>query len=146
MPQRTLLVDQPVDVVWERLQNLSTWEGIGGMKQLRDPRHTDDGTLQRFRFSIDTPLGTIDDHADVTAEADHRTMHVRAHAKGLTVTIDLRLRSAPPTTNTDFTIDVEAASFLTRPLASTLRHTLESGIVRESDRMVERLEAPNDRT
>ena len=141
MPQRTLRIDQPVDVVWERLQLLATWEGIGGMDDLREPRHRGDGTLVGFRYSLDTPVGKVDDNADVIAEGDHRTMHVRTHTKGLTVMIDLQLHAASATTTADFTIDVEASNFLTRPLAATLRHTLESGIVRESDKMVERLEA-----
>lgn len=141
MPQRTLLIEQPVDVVWDRLQLLTSWEGIGGMNDLRDGRHRSDGTLEGFRYTLHTPLGTVDDKADVIAESDHRTMHVRTHTKGLTVMIDLRLHTASTTTTADFTIDVEAGNFLTRPLASTLRHTLESGIVRESDKMVERLEA-----
>ncbi len=141
MPQRKLRIEQPVEVVWDRLQLLATWEGIGGMDDLRDGRHRSDGTLEGFRYSLDTPLGKVDDNADVIAEADHRTMHVRTHTKGLTVMIDLRLHEASITTTADFTIDVEASNFLTRPLASTLRHTLESGIVRESDKMIERLEA-----
>lgn len=141
MPQRTLRIEQPVDVVWDRLQLLSSWEGIGGMDDLRSGRHHTNGTLEGFRYSLDTPLGTVDDDADVIADIAHRTMHVRTHTKGLTVMIDLQLHEASTTTTADFTIDVEAGSFLTRPLAITLRHTLESGIVRESDKMVERLEA-----
>jgi len=140
MPQRTLRIDHPIDAVWERLQLLETWEGIGGMDELHDPTHGPDGALRGFRYALHTPLGTIHDSADVTSQ--NPVMHVRTASKGVAVTIDLELSAgAVGQTIADFRIDAHATSFLASPLAATLRHTLESGIVRESDRMVERLEA-----
>lgn len=144
MPQRTLQIDQPVDEVWERLQQLETWEGIGGMGELYGPAHGPDGGLRAFQYSLHTPLGTIHDSADVTSQG--RVMHVRAASKGVAVTIDLSLReNGAGETIAELTIDAHATNFLTAPLAATLRHTLESGIVREGDRMVERLEASDVR-
>ncbi len=144
MPQRTLRIDQPAEAVWERLQLLETWEGIGGMGDLYGPAHGPDGGLRAFQFSLHTPLGTIHDSADVTSHG--RVMHVRTANKGVAVTIDLKLReNGGSETIADFTIDAHATNFLSGPLAAALRHTLESGIVRESDRMVERLEATDVR-
>jgi hypothetical protein len=140
MPRRTLQIDQSAAVVWERLQLLETWEGIGGMGELYGAAHGPDGGLRAFQYSLHTPLGTIHDSADVTSQG--RVMHVRTASKGVAVTIDLALReNAPSETIAELTIDAHATNFLTGPVAATLRHTLESGIVRESDRMVERLEA-----
>ena len=151
MAGKTLEIEQPIDQVWERLQQLPTWEGIGGMHRLREAAHRDDGTLAYVRFSLDTPLGLVDDDAIVTPEVDseNRSMHVQTLVKGFDVTIDLRLSPSVDEpgrrTSADFTIDAEATTFLTRPLASTLRHTLESGIDRESERMVQRLETGHER-
>lgn len=150
MPERTLRIDQPLDVVWERLQRLATWEGIGGMDRLRDATHRPDGTLKHFRYSLDTPVGTVDDDAEVVPDQrtpSSRSMHVTTETKGLAVTIDLHMRQAnpdPTATIAEFAIDARATNFLAKPLASTLRHTLESGIDREGERMVQRLEAPDD--
>ena len=144
MPQRTLRVSQQLAVAWERLQQLESWEGIGGMGGLRDPEHFDDGSLARFAYSIDTPVGTIDDTAEVTssqADAGDHIMAVNTETKGVRVTIDLVLSGMGAKTFVNFSIDAQAANFLARPLAATLRQTLESGIDREAARMVERLEA-----
>lgn len=138
MPQRTLHIDQDIDVVWHRLQQLPTWDGIGGMQSLRDPSHNEDGTLAQFRFSLETPVGTINDDAEVIASG--HSMFVRTEAKGVVVTILLALADEGPSTMANFSIDAEATNFLARPLAATLHHTLESGIDREGARMVERLE------
>jgi hypothetical protein len=144
MPQRTLQIDQPIDAVWEQLQRLETWEGIGGMGELHDPVHGSDGALRGFGYSLHTPVGTIHDNADVTSQG--RVMHVRTATKGVAVTIDLALReNGGSETIADFAIDANATNFLAAPLAASLRHTLESGIVRECDRMVERLEASDVR-
>lgn len=143
MPHRTLRVDQPLSVVWDQLQQLESWEGIGGMGQLREPKHRSDGSLASFAYSLDTPVGTVDDTAAVTASRRRPgalSMDVVTETKGLRVTIALDLVAADDTTDVDFSIDAEATNFLTKPLASTLRHTLDSGMTRESDRMVERLE------
>ena len=144
MPQRTLRVSQQLDVAWQRLQQLDSWEGIGGMGQLRDPLLHDNGALKGFAYSIDTPVGTIDDTAEVissTADAGDHTMQVITDTKGVRVTIDLVLSGMGAKTFVNFTIDAQATNFLARPLAATLRQTLESGIDREATRMVERLEA-----
>ncbi len=144
MPERTLRVGQKLAVVWERLQQLESWEGIGGMGQLRDPLQVDDGSLRGFAYSIRTPLGVIDDTADVTSSHDaagERKMQVVTETKGVRVTIDLVLSGMAARTFINFTIDAQATNFVARPLAVTLRQTLESGIDREAKRMVERLEA-----
>ncbi len=144
MPERTLRVAQKLAVVWERLQQLESWEGIGGMGQLRAPLHGDDGSLRGFAYSIHTPLGMIDDTADVTssnAAASDRNMQVMTETKGVRITIDLVLSGMGARTFINFTIDAQATNFLARPLAVTLRQTLESGIDREAKRMVDRLEA-----
>jgi len=144
MPQRTLRVSQQLDVAWQRLQQLDSWEGIGGMGQLRDPLHHDNGALEGFAYSIDTPVGTIDDTAEVTsstADAGDHTMQVITDTKGVRVTIDLVLSGMGAKTFVNFTIDAQATNFLARPLAATLRQTLETGIDREATRMVGRLEA-----
>jgi len=143
MPQRTLRVDRPLAEVWTRLQQLATWEGVGGMDELHAAEHRADGSLARFEYSLDTPVGTVHDEADVSSDAgdDRCAMHVRTETKGLRVTIDLELRAAGDTTEASITLDAAATNFLTKPLAATLRHTLESGIDRESERMRSRLEA-----
>ena len=144
MPQRTLRIDQQIATVWDRLQQLDSWEGIGGMGQLRDPEHASDGSLKGFAYSLDTPVGTVDDTAEVTStkrKVGAHSMRVQTETKGLRVTIELALTAVDEATNAEFSIDAEATNFLARPLASTLRHTLDSGIVRESDRMKVRLEA-----
>ena len=144
MPQRTLRIERPLDHVWQQLQQLETWEGVGGMGQLRDASHRPDGSLEHFRYSLDTPLGTVDDRAEVRPDRTGaaRSMHVQTETKGLRVTIDIDLDNAGPTaTNASLDIDAQSTNFLTGPLAATLRHTLESGIDREGRRMVERLEA-----
>lgn len=144
MPQRTLRVSQQLDVAWERLQQLDSWEGIGGMGQLRDPSLSDDGALRGFAYSLDTPVGAINDTAEVTssegAAGDH-TMQVLTETKGVRVTIDLIVSGMGAKSFVNFTIDAQATNFLARPLATTLRQTLESGIDREATKMVERLEA-----
>lgn len=144
MPERTLRVAQELPVAWERLQQLESWEGIGGMGQLREPRRGDDGSLRGFAYSLDTPVGAIDDTANVSsseaAAGDHK-MHVVTETKGVRVTIDLLLSGMGAKTFINFTIDAQATNFLARPLASALRQTLESGIDREATRMVDRLEA-----
>ncbi len=144
MPQRTLRVSQELTVAWERLQQLESWEGIGGMAQLRDARLFDDGSLAGFAYSLDTPVGAINDTAEVTssqADAGDHMMQVHTETKGVRVTIDLVLSGMGTKTFVNFTIDAQATNFLARPLAATLRQTLESGIDREATRMVERLEA-----
>ena len=145
MPQRTLRVDRPLPEVWAQLQKLETWEGVGGMDELRSPRYDPDGSLTRFEYSLDTPIGTVRDTADVSSDAGDRrcAMHVRTDTKGLRVTIDVELVAAGDTTEANITLDASAANFLTKPLAATLRHTLESGIDRETERMRSRLEAAN---
>lgn len=144
MPQRTLRVSQQLDVAWERLQQLESWEGIGGMGQLRDAALGDDGALLGFAYSLDTPVGAINDTAEVTSskgDAGDHTMQVVTDTKGVRVTIDLIVSGMGAKSFVNFTIDAQATNFLARPLATTLRQTLESGIDREATKMVERLEA-----
>lgn len=144
MADRTLRVAQELAIVWERLQQLETWEGIGGMGQLRDPLRDDQGSLRGFRYSLNTLVGAIDDTADVTSsltDADDRRMQIVTETKGVRVTIELVLSGMRDKTFANFTIDAQATNFIARPLASSLRQTLDSGIIRESDRIVERLEA-----
>lgn len=144
MPQRTLRVSQKLDVAWERLQQLESWDGIGGMGQLRDPELGDNGALSGFAYSLDTPVGAINDTAEVTSsegDAGDRTMQVLTETKGVRVTIDLIVSGMGKKSFVNFTIDAQATNFLARPLAATLRQTLESGIDREAAKMVERLEA-----
>lgn len=144
MPQTTLRVERPLDEVWERLQQLDTWEGVGGMDELRSPEHRADGSLARFQYSLDTPIGTVSDEAEVssTVDPEYREMIVQTETKGIRVRIDLDLTSWSQTsTDVSIALDASAANFLTKPLAATLRHTLESGIDREAERMRARLEA-----
>lgn len=140
MPRRTLRIDQPIESVWERLQELGTWESIGGLHDLRDPEVDGDGNLVAFAFSIDTPLGTIRDRAHVQSNPPGR-MDVRAEAKGIEVLVGLGLEAEDSATTADFSIVANSTNFLSRPLVGTLRNVLESGIHREGERMTERLEA-----
>jgi hypothetical protein len=140
MPTSSLRIDQPTAEVWIRLQQIETWEGIGGLTDLRDARHDERGNLAGFAFSLDTPLGTIRDRATV-AVGEHR-MRVVAEAKGFEVSVHLQLRPWSEGTEADVTIEGRSTSVFTRLLAGTLQHTLESGIDRERDRMAERLDRP----
>lgn len=148
MATRTLVIDRPIDEIWPLLQQLETWEGIGGMHDLRDARVDADGDLTRFAFSIETPIGDIRDDAAVTTQrpnGEHATASLRAVAdsKGIRITVSLALTETGSgeghETTAEFSIDGRSTSFLTKPLVGTLRDTLESGIDRESARLVERL-------
>ncbi len=142
MPQRTLHLDRPLADVWKRLQEISSWEGVGGLTDLRQPHHDAEGNLSSFSFSIETPLGTIRDQARVISDALHG-MTVVAEAKGLEVAVNLKLTAkSPSTTTAEFDIEARSTNFLSRPLAGTLRHTLESSIDREARKMTDRLEQP----
>lgn len=143
MASRTLQIDHSIDEIWPTLQKLETWEGIGGMRDLRDGRWDDDGELTRFGFSIETPLGDIKDDADVTTSHsdDAASLHAVADSKGIRVDVVLELSAHDGGTRAEFSIDGKSTSFLTKPLVGALRDTLESGIEREGKRLVERLNA-----
>jgi len=133
-----------VDEVWERLQKVRTWEGIGGLHKLRDPVHDVSGDLTAFMFSLKTPLGTVNDEATVspTGRAGRQSMAVRAQAKGIKVTVTLSLDPrGEAATEALFAINAEGTTFLTGPLASALGKVLESGIDKEAERMQQRLES-----
>lgn len=140
MPRRTLRIEQGLETVWLRLQELDTWESIGGLHDLREPNQDGDGNLTSFAFSIDTPLGTIRDRAVVRTQP-LRLMNVRAEAKGIEVLVDLGLEADESRTKADFSITANSTNFLSKALVGTLRHVLESSIHREGERMTERLEA-----
>ena len=141
MPQRTLELARPIDQIWSRLQDLGTWEGVGGLTNLRYPRHDQRGDLTRFAFSLETPLGAIRDEATVRCAG--RTMNVVAESKGLEVAVRLSLQSSDEeTTIVAFAIEGRSTNFLTRPLAGTLQATLEANIDGEAQKMTKRLEEP----
>ncbi len=149
MALRTLVIDRSIEEIWPLLQRLDTWEDIGGMHDLRDPKVDDAGNLTGFAFSIETPIGDIRDRADVTTDPpdDGRgspaSLTAVADSKGIRVTVSLSLTPTDDATTTaEFSIEGRSTSFLTKPLVGTLRDTLESGIDREGARLADRLTDP----
>ena len=125
------------------LQQLETWEGLGGMRDLGDGSWDGDGDLAAFSFAIETPLGLIKDRADVTADRPH--LKAVADSKGIAVDVSLALAPVDaddPTEGTvvSFSIDGRSTSFLTKALVGTLRSTLENGIDGEADTLMARLD------
>ena len=149
MIERRLQIERPPIEVWRNLQLLPTWEGIGGLRRLREPVHDEDGHLLGFRYTLTTPLGTVDDRARVrpTVGTERRSMTVAAVAKGLALTmaIDLAATGAAAT-SAAVSLRADATSRLTRPLASTVLGVLESGFDREHHRLIVRLEGGHDPT
>lgn len=149
MASRSLTIDRTIDEIWPALQLLATWEGIGGMRDLRGVAWNEAGDLVGFAFSIETPLGTIDDRADVESEpptasevrgSTVATLHAVADSKGVRIDVTVELSDVETEgTAVEFSIEGRSTSFLTKPLVGALRETLESGIDREGQRLADRL-------
>ncbi len=138
MPTRQVEVNRALPEVWAELQRLETWEGLGGMHDLRDGKWDDAGDLRSFAFSIETPLGNIRDRAKVTA--NQPLLGAIADTKGISVEVELTLAPAGQATQINFSIDGRSTSFLTRALVGALKATLENGIDEEAATLVRRLD------
>ena len=142
MPRRDLRVARPLDRVWPRLQDLDVWEGVGGLTDLRSAHHDSYGQLRRFGYSIDTPLGSIHDIAEVAPDRlpGRARMLVTTEVRSIAVRVDLEIVETADGCAAELVLETYATSFMARPLASALAQTLESGIDRESARLIGRLE------
>lgn len=129
-----------IDDAWPQLQELSTWEGVAEIEDLRNATYNAKGDLTGFEFGFDTALGHVDGVATVTAKKP--SMQIRGEQKGLEISIDVVLRSPnPASVPTTVMVDVSAraTSFMTKPVAMTLNSLLNSAIDEEAQRIADRL-------
>lgn len=129
-----------VDDAWPRLQELSTWEGVAEIEDLRNATHDSKGNLTGFEFAFDTAMGRVDGVATVVAKKP--SMKIRGEQKGLEISIDVVLRSPnPSSTPTTIMVDcsARATKFLTKPVAMTLNSLLNSAIDEEAAKIADRL-------
>ncbi len=140
MAKTSLDAHVSVDDAWPLLQELSTWEGVAEIEDLRNATHDSKGNLTGFDFKFDTALGRVNGTAEVTAKKP--AMQIRGSQKGLDISIDVVLRSPNPSSvPTTIMVDVSARAtkFFTRPVAITLNSLLNSAIDEEAQKIADRL-------
>ncbi len=138
MAKTSTSLDASQDEAWTALQSLSTWEGVAGIEDLREPRFDGAGNLAGFRFAMDTALGRVDGRAKV--EPRPPAMTIYGEQKGLSLTIRVVITSQSPTASTAIVeAEASATSFLSKPLAITLNALLDSAIEDEAAKIASRV-------
>lgn len=115
MPSRVFsheaTTDAPVDVVWARLDHPETWESIGGVDRVFDPKVDRAGRLQGFSFHSNAAgrkyVGTASPHERVEGKRmawDVQNSEVKGVASvmlnprdtGTVITVTLQVESVGP--------------------------------------------------
>lgn len=135
MATTTIEVAETITNIWARLQFLEAWEGVAGIGDLRNRQVDGLGNLAGFDFTMDTPVGRIDDRAKVTAlDSPQHKLSIFADQKGLLVYVHVGLNrmQSSPVTMVDVEVRADAKSFLTKPLAATLNMAMQQSIENEA--------------
>ncbi|MEE9416424.1 MAG: hypothetical protein V3V01_14165, partial [Acidimicrobiales bacterium] len=118
------------------------WEGVAGIGDLRNRQVDTLGNLAGFDFTMDTPVGRIDDRAKVTAlQAPRHSLSIFADQKGLLVYVNVALNrmASGEATLVDVEVRADAKSFLTKPLAATLNMAMAQSIENEARTIASRV-------
>jgi hypothetical protein len=123
---------------WTALQLLTTWEGVAGIEDLRDPQHDAAGNLTGFHFAMDTGVGRVNGRARV--EPRRPGMTIRAEQKGLELAIQIVVTESGPASSTAI-VDARSrsTSFLSKPLSMTLNALLDNAIADEAAKIAGRI-------
>jgi hypothetical protein len=126
----TATADAPVEVVWSALNQAATWEEIGGVDRVFDPRFDPEGRLRGFSFETVAAgrryVGSAEPHERV--EAQRMSWRVsNAEVRGLTI---VDLAPAEERTLITVTLEVASAGFLSSVFFSVIAGTIGGGLPR----------------
>ncbi len=141
MARTAVTITTSLDDAWTSLQRLTTWEGVAGIEDLREPRHDPIGNLTSFRFAMDTAMGRVDGRAKVASARPGMT--IRTEQKGVQITLHVVLKQVGEQNWADVDAHARATSFFTKPIEMTLNALLDNSIDDEAATIAARLAGPS---
>lgn len=102
------LLDAPVELVWERLQEAEAWAAIGPIERVWEAAHDQSGALQSFRWSTRAAGRSIDGVARVSAATVGRRMVVDLETSEIAGSLEVVIAAAA----IDVTLSLRAVGLL----------------------------------
>ncbi len=134
-------VDAPPEQVWVALQDAATWEGIAGIRGVRDVRHTDDGSLDGFAFHTEVAGMRFDGIARVVRRTPPEAMTLDLDSKDLGARLAVRLKPAEASTTIVVGAELEAKTMLVKMASGAVENAVRKGLPREVEAFAGRLQA-----
>lgn len=129
----TATTSAPIEKVWAALDRPETWEGIGGVDRVFDPKVDEQGRLRGFSFETVAAgkryIGMATPHERVEGE----TMAWQIQNPEVRGVTSVALRQSGDTTSISVTLQVESVGLLSSMLFPVIARAIGSGLPRAVD-------------
>lgn len=124
--------------VWTALQEAGTWEGIAGIRGVRDMTHAD-GLLESFGFHTEIGGMRFDGTAKVVKRSPLEAMTLALDSKDMSARLAVRLKPDGASTKVVVGVDLEPKTVLVKLAFGAVEGAVRTGLPREVDAFAERL-------
>ena len=132
-----VILSQPADEIWQRLQDAETWANIGPVDEVWDAEHDDDGSLRRYRWSTTVGLRSYRGTA-TTKHMDVPTLMSLALDGGeLAGTLTTRLSQNGAGTAMEVTLEITSKGALSTLFFPLVSEVVGRGLPEQVERFAE---------
>ncbi len=131
-------VPRSADEIWDQLQVAETWSNIGPVEDVWDAEHTDDGHLQRYRWSTTVGPRSYRGRAKVIASEPGHLMRLDLDATEVVGTLTTRLaQNGDDATHLEVTLEVESRGTLSTLFFPVVSQAVGNGLPAQVNRFAE---------
>lgn len=123
----------PIDQVWTSLDEPSTWEAIGGVDRVFDPKIDDEGRLQGFSFDTIAAGRKYVGVATPHEREDMKVMSWRVQNSEVRGVTRVELEPTNPGTIIRVTLEVQSAGLLSGMFFPVIAGAIGNGLPRAVD-------------
>ena len=122
-------VSRPADEIWDQLQVAETWSNIGPVEEVWDAEHSDEGHLERYRWSTTVGPRSYRGRANVIASEPGHLMRLDLDATEVVGTLTTRLaENGDSATHLEVTLEIESRGMLSTMFFPIVSETVGRGL------------------
>ncbi len=129
-----VIVPRSVDEIWARLQVAETWSNIGPVEDVWDAEHTDEGHLERYRWSTTVGPRSYQGRAKVIGSEPGHLMRLDLDATEVVGTLTTRLSENGAGTDLEVTLEVESRGTLSTLFFPVVSEAVGRGLPMQVER------------